>query len=143
MVRLISSISALVALLAAGTAVAHSSRSLSKAELAKRDEFVTVSRRSLAACQSKLRKRDGVADRSMARRQAFAERARKERGLSTDRPFLRKRDVESVVSTSHHSNETGLTTDSNPFDGNVSCVLAPDTTEGPYCAFMSSICFSH
>ena len=70
----------------------------------------------------------------MARRAAFAERARKERGLSNTTPFLRprKRDLDTILATSHASNETGLTTDSDPFDGNSSCVLAPEVTQGPY-----------
>lgn len=132
MVKIASSLSALISLLAAGSAVAHPHAS-SKAEVAKRSEFQGVARRSLAGCQSKLRKRGGVAERAMARRQAFAEEARKARGLVSDSPFLLKRDVESVVSTSHLSNATGLTADSDPFGDNVTCVLAPDVTEGPYC----------
>ena len=133
MVKLTSTFSTIAALAVAGTVVAHPS-SHSPAEVAKRAEFQSIARRSLANCQNKLRARGGVAERSMARRAAFAERARKERGLSNTTPFLRprKRDLDTILATSHASNETGLTTDSDPFDGNSSCVLAPEVTQGPY-----------
>ena len=132
MVKLTTSLSAIALLAAAGSVVAHP-HGLSAAELAKRQEFQKVARRSLAGCQSKLRARGGVAERSMARRKAFAERARKARGLDADRPFLRKRDLDTILSTSHLSDATGLTADSDPFDGNSSCVLGPEVTQGPYC----------
>lgn len=131
MVKIASSFSAFIALMAASAAVAHP-HTLSEAELAKRDAFQTVSRRSLANCQSKLRARGGVAERAIARRQALAEKARKARGLATDRPYIGKRDLDSVLNTSHASNVTGLSSDSDPFDGNSSCVLGPEVTQGPY-----------
>ncbi|KAI0318283.1 Intradiol ring-cleavage dioxygenase, partial [Amylostereum chailletii] len=46
-----------------------------------------------------------------------------------------KRDLDTVLSTAHLSNLTGVTADSDPstlFTGNSSCVLAPETTQGPY-----------
>ena len=133
-----ATISALVALCLAGSALSHGT-TYSPAELAKRAEVQTIARRSLAGCQSKLRARGGVVERSMARRAALAEKARRDLGLRTEAPYLRRRDVDSVTSTSHASNETGLTSDSNPFDGNSSCVLAPEVTQGPYCMYSSSL----
>ncbi|EJC99938.1 aromatic compound dioxygenase [Fomitiporia mediterranea MF3/22] len=127
----LASLSALVTILSATAAVAHP-HSLSKAELARRNEFQIIARRSLAGCQSKLRARGGVAERAIARRKAFAEKARKARGLDTDRSFVGKRDLDTVLNTSHKSNTTGLTADSDPFDGNSSCVLGPEVTQGPY-----------
>ncbi|KAL5492671.1 hypothetical protein ACEPAI_4118 [Sanghuangporus weigelae] len=131
MVKSTTSLSALVMLVAAGSVVAHR-HAVSASELAKRQEFQKAARRSLADCQSKLRVRGGVAERSMARRKAFAEKARKARGLDATWPFLRKRDLGTVLNTSHLSNATGLTVDSDPFDGNSSCVLGPEVTQGPY-----------
>ncbi len=49
-------------------------------------------------------------------------------------PF--KRDLDTVISTSHHSNLTGVTNNTDAatlFAGNSSCVLAPEVTQGPYC----------
>lgn len=80
MVKIASAFSALVAVALSGLAVAHPD-TYSEAELVKRQEFQTHARRSLAGCQSKLRARGGVVERAIARREALAERARKERGL--------------------------------------------------------------
>lgn len=89
--------------------------------------------RSLAHCTDQLRAR-GIEQRSMARRQALAESIRAERGLG-DKPYLKARDTETVLATSHHSNLTGITLEtpeSQLFADNSSCVLQPDVTEGPY-----------
>lgn len=54
---------------------------------------------------------------------------------STEKPYLRARDIDSVLATDHHSNLTGITVDSDPsilFSGNNSCILTPETTQGPY-----------
>lgn len=53
----------------------------------------------------------------------------------TEAPYLRARDVDSVLATSHASNLTGITIDSDPsvlFSGNNSCILTPEVTQGPY-----------
>ncbi len=47
-------------------------------------------------------------------------------------PYKRALTMDEVLATSHESNTTGLTVDSDPFDGNASCVLAPEVTQGPY-----------
>lgn len=54
---------------------------------------------------------------------------------STEKPYLRARDLEGVLATDHKSNLTGITVDSGPsilFAGNNSCILTPETTQGPY-----------
>ena len=133
MVRLSWTLPILAALVFTTQAVVGHPHAHSEAELVKRREFRIAARSSLAGCQSKLRARGGLVERSIARRKAFAERVRKARGLDTDRPYKRKRDLDSVLSTSHLSNATGLTAESDPFDGNVgSCVLGPEVTQGPY-----------
>lgn len=52
-----------------------------------------------------------------------------------DAPYL-KRDLGDVLDTDHHSNLTGVTNSTDAatlFAGNSSCVLGPETTQGPYC----------
>lgn len=77
MVQISTLLSALTAMAVVGSAFAHSGPP-SAAEL----EFKRNARRSLTACQSQLRKRDGYVERAIARRQARAESIRKARGLS-------------------------------------------------------------
>ncbi|KAK0464250.1 Intradiol ring-cleavage dioxygenase [Desarmillaria tabescens] len=118
-------------LLAATAAVAHPvAAPLSKGEVARRGEFQRAARRSLGNCQDTLRRR-GHLERSTARRRALADDLRRKRGLPTDNLYKRL-SLDDVLETSHLSNETGLTVDTNPFEGNASCVLNPETTEGPY-----------
>ncbi len=40
--------------------------------------------------------------------------------------------MDEVVNTTHLSNVTGLTSDSDPFTSNTSCVLTPELEQGPY-----------
>ncbi|KAG7443842.1 aromatic compound dioxygenase [Guyanagaster necrorhizus] len=101
------------------------------AELSRRAELETATRRSLADCQSHLA-RCGYTDRSIARRTALAEDLRRKRGLATHAPYKRALTVEEVVDTSHLSNITGLTSDSDPFTSNTSCILTPELEQGPY-----------
>ncbi|KAL5513379.1 hypothetical protein ACEPAH_3778 [Sanghuangporus vaninii] len=132
MVKLSYTLSALALLVFTRAVVAHPHAHI-EAELVKRREFQIATRSSLVGCQSKLRARGGMAERSIARRKTFAERIRKARGLDTDRPFKRKRDLNTVLDTSHLLNATGLTAESDPFDENVgSCILGPEVTQGPY-----------
>jgi protocatechuate 3,4-dioxygenase beta subunit len=54
---------------------------------------------------------------------------------STEKNFLRARDLDTVINTSHASNLTGITADTDPsvlFTGNNSCILTPEVTQGPY-----------
>lgn len=80
MVQLSSSFITFVALAASGVVLAHP-HARSGSEL----EFHNGARRSLADCQNQLRRRGGIVDRSVARRQVLAERIRKERGLPAHR----------------------------------------------------------
>ncbi|PBK74283.1 aromatic compound dioxygenase [Armillaria solidipes] len=117
-------------LLAASAAVAHpSTATMSPAELQRRAEFQTFASRSLSGCQDSLRRR-GHYERSAARRKALADELRRQRGLSTGAPY--KRSLDSVLGTSHLSNQTGLEAESDPFDGAGSCTLVPEATQGPY-----------
>lgn len=53
----------------------------------------------------------------------------------TEKNYLRARDLDTVLSTSHASNLTGITADTDPsvlFTGNNSCILTPEVTQGPY-----------
>ncbi|KAJ4292346.1 hypothetical protein N0V90_009007 [Kalmusia sp. IMI 367209] len=59
---------------------------------------------------------------------------RRKRSISLDKPLLRARSFEDVLNTDHHSNLT-VTPETDPselFTGNNSCILTPETTEGPY-----------
>jgi protocatechuate 3,4-dioxygenase beta subunit len=52
-----------------------------------------------------------------------------------EKNYLRARDLDTVVNTSHASNVTGITADTDPsilFTGNNSCILTPEVTQGPY-----------
>ncbi|KAJ9145299.1 Aromatic compound dioxygenase [Pleurostoma richardsiae] len=107
--------------------LAHPGHDLTQ-EIAERREFLgSVKRADLSHCAAKLKAR-GVDKRNVARRTAALEKARAKRGL-------KKRDLDTVLATSH--NETGLgytvnTDAATLFSGNNSCILTPDVTQGPY-----------
>ncbi|KAJ7162847.1 aromatic compound dioxygenase [Mycena filopes] len=89
--------------------------------------FHKYARRSLASCQGELSKRGGVYERARQRRQLAVSEHKLRRSLHT-------RNTTTVLATDHQFNLTSInTTDiSTLFDGNSSCVLAPEVTEGPY-----------
>ncbi|KAK0220697.1 extracellular dioxygenase [Armillaria fumosa] len=118
-------------LLAASLTVAHPTAHMSQSELSRRAEFHKATRRSLGQCQDQLKRR-GHLERSAARRASLADELRRRRGLAARSPYKRALTMDEVLATSHESNTTGLTVDSDPFDGNASCVLAPEVTQGPY-----------
>ncbi|KIW04501.1 hypothetical protein, variant [Verruconis gallopava] len=105
-----------------------------RSELMKRAEWLNqVERRDLSHCAEKLKAR-GVHARALQRRSALADSRRTMRSLPS-LPYLKARDLDSVVNISHHSSLTGLTassTDETIFSGNSSCILNPEVTEGPY-----------
>ncbi|KAF1789030.1 Intradiol ring-cleavage dioxygenase, core [Phytophthora cactorum] len=95
----------------------------------------------------------GAAPTLHGRRQALAQGLRQLRGLTptagahrcpssrqSRQPPCRARqrrrlDVDTVVATSHKSNLTGLTIDTDAselFGGDVKCILEPEVTQGPY-----------
>jgi protocatechuate 3,4-dioxygenase beta subunit len=51
-----------------------------------------------------------------------------------DAPFLKARDVDSVLNSTHISSEnySNATSEAILFAGNSSCILSPDVTQGPY-----------
>ncbi|KAH7094656.1 Intradiol ring-cleavage dioxygenase-like protein [Paraphoma chrysanthemicola] len=124
------------AALLAQTAVAHPGQSKEEAaqEMAERRAYFAANKRSLAHCADALKKRGN--DIAMHNRRAAAvEKARAKRSLSVGKPYLRARDLDSVLATDHKSNLTGITVDSDAdvlFSGNSSCILTPETTQGPY-----------
>lgn len=52
-----------------------------------------------------------------------------------DKPYLRVRDLDAVLSTDHQINFTDITAGKDPrflLSGNNSCILTPEVIEGPY-----------
>lgn len=144
--KFLTGLSAIVLL--SGPALAHPGHDL-KEEIAERRDFLsTVKRADLSHCAEKLKAR-GVNERNVARRKALVEHARaKSRSLSAAEARyqenkrllgvggIAKRDLASVLATSHNSTSLGysLNTDvATLFAGNNSCVLTPEVTQGPYC----------
>lgn len=82
--------------------------------------------RSLASCNSVLETR-GIPEASVRRRHALLSQMQKR--------IILERDLDTALNTTHHSNLTELTADTDPsilFTGNGSCALVPETTQGPY-----------
>ncbi|KAF3061485.1 hypothetical protein GL218_03676 [Daldinia childiae] len=113
--------------LLAGSAVAHPGHDISE-EVKERREFLgSVKRTSLDHCASQLKAR-GVANRNVQRRAAMLQKARAKRGL-------KKRDLDSILATSHNSTDLGYTPSTSAatlFAGYNSCLLTPEVTQGPY-----------
>ncbi|KAH6662955.1 Intradiol ring-cleavage dioxygenase [Plectosphaerella plurivora] len=107
--------------------VAHPGHDLTE-EIAERRAFLgSVKRASLEHCAAKLKAR-GVHDRNIRRRAAAVENARK-------RLNIKKRDLATVIATSHDKTELGYTTNTDAatlFSSQNSCVLTPEVTQGPY-----------
>ncbi|KAJ4365168.1 hypothetical protein N0V83_008786 [Neocucurbitaria cava] len=103
-------------------------------EIAQRRAYLANNKRSLAHCADKLKARGN--DVAMhARRSAQVEKLRAKRSIGQEKPYLRARDLDSVLATSHESNLTDVTVDTDPsilFAGNNSCILTPEVTQGPY-----------
>lgn len=125
-----SLVSALLGAIIAQQAVAHPGQSHAEhvKEVQERNAYLNTHKRSLAHCADKLKARGN--DIAMhTRRSAMVE------NINADKPYLRARDAESVLNTNHKSNLTGITPDVDAsilFSGNNSCVLTPETTQGPY-----------
>jgi protocatechuate 3,4-dioxygenase beta subunit len=99
-----------------------------KQEAAERRAFLnSVKRTDLSHCSAKLKAR-GI-ERANARRRANAiEEARAKRSL-------KKRDLATVLATSHNATDLGYTENTDAatlFSGNNSCILTPEVTQGPY-----------
>lgn len=116
-----------LSLLAATEVVAHPGHDHKAEALERRDNLAKMNRRSLDHCSEKLKAR-GVEARNAARRQATHDQLSK-------RAALARRDLDTVLNTTHHSDLPGVTLNTDPatlFSGNSSCILAPETTQGPY-----------
>jgi hypothetical protein len=124
------------AVLFAQQTIAHPGESAEQhaKDAAERRAYLSANKRSLAHCADALKKRGN--DVAMhQRRAAQVEKARAKRAISSEKPYLRARDLDSVINIDHKSNMTGITTDSDSsilFSGNNSCVLSPEVAQGPY-----------
>lgn len=114
--------------LLSGVAIAHPGHNVAEEAAERRDFLQSVKRASLGHCAEKLKAR-GVEARNVARRSAQLEKARQKRGL-------KKRDLDSILATSHNQTDQGYTVNTDAatlFSGINSCVLTPEVTQGPYC----------
>ncbi|KAJ5720350.1 uncharacterized protein N7483_008284 [Penicillium malachiteum] len=108
-----------------------------KAEAAERSAFLKDSNlqsRSLAQCASMLKAR-GLESRNVARRELAVKQIRNRRGINDSRRFLKARDLDAELNTSHHSNLTSVDQSTDPsilFGSESTCILGPDVTQGPY-----------
>lgn len=101
-------------------------------EVAERAAFLSsATYTNLNHCADKLEARSAAL---IAHRSAVVESLRTKRGIT-------KRSFEEVLNKDHHSNAsvTSNSPDDVIFAGNNSCVLQPETTEGPYCTLMPSM----
>ncbi|KAJ0417676.1 putative dioxygenase [Aspergillus carlsbadensis] len=118
-----------------GLSAAHPGHSV-EVEAAERAAFMKrtpIEKRSLSHCSATLEAR-GHSKRSIDRRDAIVQSLRRRRDISATAP-IRARDLATALATSHLSDLVGVTQDYDPallFTGNSTCVLADDTTEGPY-----------
>lgn len=119
---------AIVAALFATMTAAHPGHSVAEEAQERRDFLATAKARDLSHCSAKIKAR-GLEARNIARREQQLEAARAKRGLKT------KRDLESVLATDHNSTGLGYTPNTDVatlFSSNASCILTPETTQGPY-----------
>ncbi|RAR02482.1 aromatic compound dioxygenase [Stemphylium lycopersici] len=103
-------------------------------EIAQRNAYLSTHKRSLTHCADTLKARGN--DLAMAhRRSVEVKKMRAKRAIDQEKNYLRARDLDTVLETSHASNLTGVTADTDPsilFTGNNSCILTPEVTQGPY-----------
>ncbi|GES63081.1 extracellular dioxygenase [Aspergillus terreus] len=119
----------------ASVASAHPGHDV-KAEAAVRAAYLKHApqhARSLNQCADKLRAR-GHERQNVARRAQMVDNLRRSKGLQTRAPFLKARDLDTVLNTTHHSSlDVDLSTDPNVlFASNATCILGSDVTQGPY-----------
>ncbi|KAF8975699.1 Intradiol ring-cleavage dioxygenase [Cyathus striatus] len=110
-----------------GAAVAHPGE-LEEHGTPARREFLSNAKRSINTCKDQVVSR-GISRRAIQRRSVLTDYLRKKRGL----PAMRKRDLDTVLNTSHLSNLTGLTPDSpseDIFTGDLNCILQPEVYAG-------------
>lgn len=118
---------ALSGLLCLSSVSAHPGHDLTE-EIAERKQFLSsVKRSDLSHCAVKLKAR-GISNRNVARREAALHKARTIRGIT-------KRDLDTVLATNHNATSQGYTLNTDAgtlFNGNSSCILTPEVTQGPY-----------
>ncbi|KAF3026530.1 hypothetical protein E8E14_013738 [Neopestalotiopsis sp. 37M] len=108
---------------------AHGSHSIAQ-ELAERKTFLensSLKRADLSHCANKLKSR-GLDSTNAARRAARVQEIRSRRGL-------KKRDVDSVLATSHNATSLGFTPNTDAatlFGQDSACIMMPQVTQGPY-----------
>ncbi|KAK1942535.1 hypothetical protein P3T76_006034 [Phytophthora citrophthora] len=96
--------------------------------LEQRRLFMAEGKRSLKDCANSDTSRR-LQERAVARRAAKAD------SLRAERRQRRRLDLDTVLATSHKSNLTGLTANTNAselFGDDVKCILEPEVTQGPY-----------
>ncbi|KAJ5822607.1 hypothetical protein N7447_004947 [Penicillium robsamsonii] len=119
-----------------GIASAHPGHDV-RAEAAERAAFLQsapVHSRSLAQCASRLQRR-GHQSRNVARRHMAVKNIRRHLGLERTNHYLKARNADSPLDTSHHSNLTGVDSSTDPevlFGTDATCILGPEVTQGPY-----------
>ncbi|KIJ63771.1 hypothetical protein HYDPIDRAFT_91495 [Hydnomerulius pinastri MD-312] len=91
--------------------------------------------RSLAECGSSS-KGHSRAQRAVERRSRWAEKIREDRGVEA-KPWIRRRDVDDLYkwgNMTHLANMTGVSPNNYTalFGNNISCVLTPDISNGPF-----------
>ncbi|KAF2635854.1 aromatic compound dioxygenase [Massarina eburnea CBS 473.64] len=128
----------IVSALLGAAMVAQAHPGQSHAEMAKeieeRSAYLSTHKRSLDHCADKLKARGNDAIMH-ARRSAMVDGLRKKRSIGTDSPYLRARDLDSILATSHETNLTGITPNTDAatlFAGANACILSPEVTQGPY-----------
>jgi Dioxygenase len=102
-------------------------------EATERARYLQANPHSLHHCAAKLKSR-GHKEANLRRRQALAETLRQKRSLDAS-SCLKPRDLDSVLKTTHKSNNTSFDLDTPArglFADQSSCLLQPETTEGPY-----------
>ncbi|GIZ38837.1 hypothetical protein CKM354_000223800 [Cercospora kikuchii] len=117
-------------LLAANGVLSHPGHSVAE-EAAERGHWLrTAKPRSVQSCASDLKRR-GHHEQAVARRSELARLARTKRGL--EQPTVQRRDF-ADYNISHASNlDVGLGSDERElFADDSSCLLQPETTQGPY-----------
>jgi hypothetical protein len=105
--------------------VAHPGHDVAE-ELAERAAYLASdSYTGLGHCADTLKSRQAAL---ISRRKAMVQHLRTKRDIV-------KRDFEEVLNTDHYSNAwvTPDSPDDIIFAGNASCILQPETTQGPYC----------
>lgn len=111
----------LLLLLSVTGASAHPGEDRAAEAVERAASLAAMGKRSISHCAGKLAAR-GVHARNAARRAALHSSL--------------KRDLSAVLNTTHRSNVTGITPDTNSsviFEGEHQCMLGPEATQGPYC----------